>query len=102
MLRRIEAEEGAGVAKSAAPPIPGDPIVAPVADVELESSSLPHGHPHWVRDAIALSQRARELLERLRPVAIRVLSLWDHRVRSTVVGDRRICVDSSGSYRAEP
>ena len=36
-------------------------------EAELETTGLPHDHPRWVRDAIAVSQRARRLLERLGP-----------------------------------
>jgi len=101
MLRRLELEEGA----AALPLAPGanrsEAIVPAVAEAELETALLPQEQPRWVKDAVAVSQRAREIVARLRPAAIRVLSFWDHRVRSIVVGDRRVCVDPSGCYRAD-
>ncbi|HTD36190.1 MAG TPA: hypothetical protein VK669_01655 [Candidatus Limnocylindrales bacterium] len=62
-------------------------------------SSLPRDHPAWQRDVLAVSARARELLARLRPVTVRVLTFWDHVLRAIVVGGRRVEVDPSGSYR---
>jgi hypothetical protein len=98
VLRRIEPDEtGALVA-----PREGayaEPIVPAVAQSDLESSSLPPDHPRWVKDAVAVSQRARDLIAQLKPIALRVLGFWDHRVRSILVGDRRVHVDPSGSYR---
>ena len=70
-------------------------------DVELEAPFLPRDHPAWMRDAVALSMRARELLAKLKPVAIRVLTFWDHAVRSLSVAGRRLSVDGSGSYRLD-
>ena len=61
--------------------------------------SLPRDHPAWQRDVIAVSARARELLARLRPVTVRVLTFWDHVLRGILVGGRRVEVDPSGSYR---
>lgn len=78
-----------------------DPVVPAVAETELDTGALPHDYPNWVRDAVAVSARARELVARLAPVVVRVLSLWDHRLRSIVVGDRRVRVDPSGCYRAD-
>lgn len=63
--------------------------------------TLPRDHPHWVRDTISISSRARALLERIRPAMIRVLSFWDHVVRSVSIGAYRLSVDPSGSYRVE-
>jgi hypothetical protein len=100
MLRRIEPEESS----TALPPYVGasrsESIVA-VGEAELETALLPYDHPRWVKDALAVSQRARELLAKLRPVALKVLSFWDHRIRSIVIGDRRVVVDPSGCYRAD-
>ena len=99
MLRRIELEERVvpleiGANRSEA-------IVASVPEAELETTLLPQDHPRWVKDAIAVSQRAREILASLRPVAVQVLCFWDHRIRSIVVADRRVAVDASGCYRAD-
>ncbi|HEY2476738.1 MAG TPA: hypothetical protein VGI19_18300 [Candidatus Cybelea sp.] len=99
MLRRIELDENrpalsAGVETNRPEAVPA------VAEAELETELLPHDHPRWVKDAVAVSQRARELIAKLRPVVIKVLAFWDHRFRSIMVGDRRVQVDPSGCYRA--
>ena len=75
--------------------------MATVPEAELETALLPQDHPRWVKDAVAVSQRARELIAKLRPIVIRVLSFWDHQIRSIVVGDRRVSVDVSGCYHAD-
>lgn len=101
MLRRIELDDpnatlqvqiGAAASEAIAPVVP---------DGELETPLSPHDRPRWVRDAVAVSQRARELIARLRPVAIRVLSFWDHRMRTILVGGCRVRVDASGCYRID-
>jgi hypothetical protein len=61
--------------------------------------SLPRDHPAWQRDVLSVSARARELIARLRPVTVRVLTFWDHVLRGILVGGRRVEVDPSGSYR---
>jgi hypothetical protein len=76
-------------------------VALPPLDGDAELGLLPRGHPQWVRDGISLSHRAREALVRLRPLAVRVLRFWDHRVRSIVVAGRRVAIDPSGSYRLE-
>jgi hypothetical protein len=102
LLRRIEPDEGgAALGAPAASARPSEPVVPVVAEADLETTGLPHDHPRWVRDAIAVSHRARQLLGKLKPVAVAVMSLWDHRLRCIVVGDRRVRVDPSGSYRAD-
>ena len=63
--------------------------------------TLPRDHPHWVRDTVSISSRARAVLERLRPIAVRVLSFWDHALRTVTIGGRSLSVDLSGSYRLE-
>lgn len=100
MLRRIELDEPnalplqIGASRSEA-------VVPVVAEAELETTLLPHDQPRWVKDAVAVSQRAREIIARLRPAAVHVLSFWDHRIRAIVVGERRVAVDASGCYRAD-
>jgi hypothetical protein len=81
------------------------PVSAPapfalLPDDELETPALPREHPRWVKDAIAVSLRARRLFAALRPPAIRVLSFWDHQTRAISVGGRALGIDSSGSYYA--
>jgi hypothetical protein len=76
-----------------------DPVVSGAAHNELETSLLPRDHPRWVKDALTVSSRAREIIAHLRPVALRILGFWDHRVRFTVVAGVRVAIDASGSYR---
>lgn len=86
-------------------PVPANqtaPLLGLVADVELETvPNLPRDHPSWMRDAFAVSARARALLASLRPLIIRVLTFWDHHVRSITIGGRNLGVDASGSYRLD-
>jgi hypothetical protein len=77
------------------------PVLALLPDDEFETPPLPREHPKWVRDALAVSQRARQLIARLRPVILQVLTFWDHHVRSIAIGGRDLRVDISGSYRLE-
>ena len=99
-LRRVEPEERSpqtlplSVAAS-------EPVVAAVTD-ERDVTDLPREHPAWVRDAVALSRRARGIVARLRPAVFLVLSFWDHRIRSIAVGGRRVRIDASGSYAIDP
>jgi hypothetical protein len=101
MLRRLERDETREIAGLRDPFALESPIVAPVLDVESETSLLPHDYPQWVKDATSVSTRARELIARLKPVVAKVLTFWDHRVRSVLVGNARVCVDASGSYRID-
>ena len=81
-------------------PVPAPLPFALLPDDELETPALPREHPRWVKDAIAISQRARRLFLQLKPAPLRVLSFWDHHVRSIAIGGRALGVDSSGSYYA--
>jgi hypothetical protein len=101
MLRRVELDETAAALPLQVGASRSEAIVPVVAEAELETALLPRDQPRWVKDAIAVSQRARELIANLRPVAVRVLSFWDHRIRSIVVADRCVSVDASGCYRTE-
>jgi hypothetical protein len=72
----------------------------PVTDIGAEMpATLPRDHPAWQRDMLAVSTRVRALLAQLRPVAIRMLTFWDHAVRSAAIGGRCVEVDPSGCYR---
>jgi hypothetical protein len=102
VLRRIEAEELGCALPPAAGMRPSEPVVTAVAEADLDAGQLPHDHPHWVRDAVAVSRAARDLVARLRPIVVKVLTFWDHGVRCIAVGGRRVGVDASGSYRIEP
>ena len=95
---RIESETAPAVLA----PLEGAAYVAALLpEGELETPPLPRELPHWVKDAVAISRRARQLLSRLKPAVVRVLTFWDHRVRSIAVAGRRISIDPSGSYRAD-
>lgn len=76
-----------------------NPVGEPLDIGHELASSLPRDHPAWQRDVLAVSARARALLARLRPVAVRVLSFWDHVLREVVIAGRRVEIDPSGSYR---
>jgi RNA polymerase sigma factor (sigma-70 family) len=99
MLQRVEPEESYGLASAAE--AYADPIVPAAAGTELGSDSLPPEHPRWVKDSLAVSQRARALVARLRPIAIRILTFWDHRIRSAFVGGLQVRIDPSGCYRLD-
>jgi hypothetical protein len=102
MLRRVDGEDGRTHAQQThAAAIPAEQLVTPSGESETENSLLPRDHPKWARDAVTLSQRAREAIARLRPVVIKILTFWDHRIRSAFVGGSRVCIDPSGSYRIE-
>jgi len=81
-------------------------IVLPaVANAQIADSgadmpaSLPRDHPAWQRDVLAVSARVRAIVARMHPVAVRVLTFWDHVARSVAIGGRRVEVDPSGCYR---
>jgi hypothetical protein len=69
------------------------------ADADIGAATHPADHPRWQRDVVSISARARTVLAQLKPVALRVLSYWDHRVREIALGGRRLAVDPAGSYR---
>jgi hypothetical protein len=77
------------------------PILALVPDDELETPPLPREHPKWAKDSLAVSARARALLQRLRPVIVRILTFWDHQMRTIRIGGRNMHVDVSGCYRID-
>jgi hypothetical protein len=98
MLRRVETDERPQRAQQHAPAVEPEHAVPVVGDSDLGTSLLPRDHPKWHADALSVSQRARELIARLRPVAVRVFTFWDHRVRSVTIGSARLQVDAAGSY----
>jgi hypothetical protein len=104
MLRRLESEAAAPAvhARGAYGIDPNEPIVAATTESESDAGAqLPRDHPKWVHDTLTVSQRAREIIVRLRPIALAVLTFWDHRSRAAVVGGARLCIDASGSYRID-
>lgn len=83
-------------------PLPASPTLSVGLDPEVDfGNNLPNDHPAWARDVLSLSQRFRAMLAEIKPAVIRVLTFWDHQVRSIHVGGRRLAVDASGSYRLE-
>jgi hypothetical protein len=101
MLRRVDADEQRHPhGLETAGTIGAEPIVSAVAQPEMETT-LPRDHPKWVKDALSVSQRAKDLVTRLKPVVVRILTFWDHRVRSACIGGARVSIDPSGSYRVE-
>jgi hypothetical protein len=69
------------------------------ADEARQAPALPRDHPAWARDLVAISSRTRAMLQAIGPTVVRVLTFWDHRVRSVVVGARSVAVDAAGCYR---
>lgn len=81
-------------------PVGGTAALIPLLpEDELETPPLPREHPKWVKDALAVSARTRRLVSQLRPVVVRVLTFWDHHVRTITVGGRELSIDASGCYR---
>ncbi len=102
MLRRVDGDEPRPhAAQPHAAAIPTEQMVAAIGESDAENTLLPRDHPKWARDAVTLSQRARETIARLRPVVVKILTFWDHRVRSALIAGNRVCIDPSGSYRIE-
>jgi hypothetical protein len=101
MLRRIELDEPSAALPLQVGASRSEAVVPVVAEAELETTLLPNDQPRWVKDAVAVSQRARDLIAKLRPAAVHVLSFWDHRIRAIVVGDCRVAIDASGCYRID-
>ena len=78
------------------------PVLAPSAteDAWLEpAATLPRDHPAWQRDVLSVSARVRAIVAQLRPLAVRVLTFWDHTARSVSIAGRKLEIDPSGSYR---
>ncbi len=103
MSARIELDPGG---QNPAAANAGSPPAGALAPVGLDPDSelghdLPRDHPAWARDAVSLSQRARALFASLRPVAIKVVTYWEHRVRALAIGGAILRVDASGSYRLD-
>jgi hypothetical protein len=78
--------------------VPALPARNPDAASEIPSS-LPRDHPAWQRDVLAVSARVRAVIACLRPVAVHVLTFWDHARRTAIIRGRRLDVDPSGCYR---
>jgi hypothetical protein len=83
-----------------APVLPALPILIDYDD-RWGGQTLPNDHPAWMKDTLSLSQRARALVAQLRPIVIKVVAYWEHQVRSISIGNGRLSVDPSGSYRLD-
>ena len=101
MLRRVEGEEPRERSHVEEPSLARAAQIVPVGEAELETSLLPRDHPQWAKDTITISTRARELLSRLRPLLVTVLTFWDHRIRCMFVAGGQVSIDPTGSYRME-
>lgn len=101
MRPRVEPRSSPAIFEALDPFAPASRVLPLVPDDELESPPLPRDHPKWVRDSLAVSHRARRLIASLRPIALRILSFWDHRLRAVAVRGRTLSLDSSGSYRID-
>lgn len=102
MSARVDGE--APLAPASLTELGAAPALAPLAfdnDERYGGPALPNDHPAWLRDAVSLSHRARQLIARLKPVVRHVVSVWEHRVRSIVVAGRKVSIDPSGSYRLD-
>ena len=103
MSARVSGDIDPGVAQTAALVAQDAPnAIAPIgvdSDDRFGGNALPNDHPHWMRDTLSISARARTLIAKLKPVVLRVITAWDHRVRSISIAGRTLNVDASGSYR---
>ncbi len=77
------------------------PILPLDTDDRWGGHTLPNDHPPWLKDAVSISHRARALIATLKPAVVKVVTYWEHRIRSIVVGDRRVSVDPSGCYKLD-
>ena len=98
-MRRVDTESNSNAVVYT--PVSASRVAPLIPDDEIETPPLPREHPQWVKDAIAVSQRARQIIARLKPVVVRILTFWDHHVRGVAIGQRHFSVDLSGSYRLD-
>ncbi len=104
MSSKVEGDVGTALQSGVAAPSTTPAYVTPIFDDGDErwgGHALPGDHPAWMKDTVSLSQRARALIAKLKPVVIRVATYWDHNVRSILCGGRRLAVDACGSYRLD-
>jgi hypothetical protein len=82
-------------------PVVFDAVAGVRADVDAPDiePSLPGDHPAWQRDVVSISSRVRALIAAMRPIVVRVLNFWDHRLGDIALGSRMFGVDQSGCYR---
>jgi hypothetical protein len=98
---RVDPDAGLGAPPALAPneAALGTQAIAFDPDDRSSGPALPNDHPRWMRDTLSISQRARALLVSIKPVVVRVIAYWEHRVKNLVIGGETLCVDGSGSYR---
>ena len=104
MSGRVEPEAQLPPAETAPLALALPAAVAAIAadpDDRYGGHALPNDHPAWMKDTLSISQRARALLLQIKPVVFHVVHFWEHRVRSIVLGNGRLSVDPSGSYRLD-
>jgi hypothetical protein len=104
MSARVDQDAQASLgANQLALPGTGAPLALAAIDYDDRwgGHTLPSDHPPWMKDTLSVSQRARALIAKLRPVVIKVIAAFEHHVRSIVVGKGRLSVDPSGSYRLD-
>ena len=96
VVRRSVSSDVAGLAQTAE----ARPLSADVHELEAPSEiSLPRDHPRWQRDRFTISAATKALIDRLRPIAIRVFGFWDHRTHRIDLENATIEIDPCGSYR---
>jgi hypothetical protein len=70
--------------------------VDPISEI-----ALPRDHPKWARDRFTVSGATKALIDRVKPIAIRVFGFWDHRVHRLALDRVTIEIDAGGSYRCD-
>ena len=102
-MARVSGDIDPGAAQQAA--LPGQTPVNLVAAIAFDpddrygGNALPNDHPRWMKDTLSISARARALVQKMKPLVMRVITGWDHRIRQIEIGGRTLKVDASGSYR---
>ena len=77
------------------------PLVPPLDPEEFSRPVALRDQPPWVRDGLAVSQRARALIACLRPVVVAACASWEQALRAITVAGRVLRVDAAGCYRAD-
>ncbi len=95
------AAQRAGLDPLIADPLGLDAVPGVRADIDAPDliPALPGDHPAWQRDVLSISGRARAVIAALRPLVVKVLHFWDHRLGGITLGARTLGVDASGCYR---
>ena len=99
MLRRIELEQTPPALSARLEAGRSEAVVPAVAQADLETALRRTTIRAGLRTRLPCRSGRGSLSHKLRPVIVRVLSFWDHRIRSIMVGNRCVQVDPSGCYR---